>query len=110
MTDKESCTVILNNIDYIDKISKIIDEGIANGKYIETSDITHADLKQFQDFFYSNFKDKTCHEDMHPVSNEPARFFATAKAYKLNTKEEINVEHLKLRVIIDQMDTDIYNA
>ena len=47
---------------------------------------------------------------MHPVSNQPTRFFATAKAYKLNTKEEINVEHLKLRVIIDQMDTDIYNA
>ena len=44
LTDKESCTVILNKVDYINKINKIIDEGIANGKYIETSGTTHVDF------------------------------------------------------------------
>ena len=29
--DKEPCTVILNKLDYINKINKMIDEGIANG-------------------------------------------------------------------------------
>ena len=34
------------------------DEKIANGKYIETSDTAHVDLKRFQDFLYENFKYK----------------------------------------------------
>ena len=34
----------------------MIDEGIVNGKYIETSDIRHVDLKSFQDFRHGNFK------------------------------------------------------
>ena len=28
----------------------MIDKGIENGKYIETSDTTHVDLEQFPDF------------------------------------------------------------
>ena len=47
---------------------------------------------------------------MCPVLIQPARFFATAKTHKPNTIEEINVEHLKLRLIIDQTGTYIYNA
>ena len=46
--DKESCTVILNRVDYIDKINKMIDNGIANAKYIETSDTTHVHLKRLK--------------------------------------------------------------
>ena len=30
--DKESCTVILNKADYVNKVNKMIDEGIASGK------------------------------------------------------------------------------
>ena len=30
-------------------------EGIAEGKYIETVDNSHKDLKRFQDFLYCNF-------------------------------------------------------
>ena len=36
----------------------IVDEGIANEKYKETSDTTHVDFKRFKDFLYRNFKDK----------------------------------------------------
>ena len=55
--DKESCTVILSKADYINKINKMIDEGIANGKHIETSDTTHVDLKYFQDLLYRSLKE-----------------------------------------------------
>ena len=47
---------------------------------------------------------------MRRISDRPARSFATAKTHKFNTIEEINVEHLKLRPIIDQTSTYIYNA
>ena len=90
--DKESCTVILNKADYVTRVNKSIDEGIASGKYVETSDTTHTDLKDFQGFFYRHFKDKKCYDEMHPVSNEPARFFVTAKAHKFKSLEEINVD------------------
>ena len=52
--DKETCTVILNRTDYQNKVNNMINEGIAEGKYIETVDSTHKDLKYFQDFLYCN--------------------------------------------------------
>ena len=45
--DKESCTVILNKSDYIRKINNIIEDGMPQGKYIETIDTTQSDLKHF---------------------------------------------------------------
>ena len=39
--DKETCTVILNRTDYQNKVNNMINEGIAEGKYIETVDNTH---------------------------------------------------------------------
>ena len=47
---------------------------------------------------------------MCPVSNRPAWFFVTAKTHKFKSLEEINVDQLKLRPIIDQTGTYIYNA
>ena len=47
---------------------------------------------------------------MRPVSNQPARFFVTAKTHKFKSLEEINVDQLKLRPISDQTGTYIYNA
>ena len=38
--DKESCTVILDKSDYIRKVNNIIEEGMQQGKYIETIDTT----------------------------------------------------------------------
>ena len=47
---------------------------------------------------------------MHPVSNQPGRFFATAKTYKLTSLKDITVENLKLRQIIDLTGTCSYNT
>ena len=44
------------------------------------------------------------------VSNQPARFFATAKTHKFDDYSSINVKNLKLRPIIDQSNTFTYNA
>ena len=88
----------------------MIDEGIADGKYVETSDTTYTDLKCFQDFIYRHFKDKKCYDEMHTVSNQPAQLFVTTKTHKFKSLEEINVDQLKLRPIIDQTGTYIYNA
>ena len=45
---------------------------------------------------------------MLPVSNKPAKFSVTAKTHKFNSIEEINVDKLKLRPIIDRTGTYIY--
>ena len=44
------------------------------------------------------------------VSNQPARFFVTAKTQKLETIQEINVAKLKLPLIIDQTCSYAHNA
>ena len=38
--DKESCIVIMNRSDYFEKLQHMIDEGIQNGVYIVTEDIS----------------------------------------------------------------------
>ena len=43
-------------------------------------------------------------------SNQPARFFAIAKTHKFNKIEDINIQDLKLRPIIYQTGTYIYNS
>ena len=47
---------------------------------------------------------------MRPISNQSVRFFATAKTRKFNTIEDINIQDLNLRPIIDQTGTYIYNS
>ena len=47
---------------------------------------------------------------MRPRSNQPGRFFATAKTHKFEFMEDIYLESLKLCPIIDQTGTYIYNA
>ena len=47
---------------------------------------------------------------MRPVSNQPARFFATAKTHKFDDHSLINLDDLKFRTIIDQSNTYTYNT
>ena len=49
-TDQESCTVILCKTGYNNKVNGLIEDGIINGKYVETTDSTHKEWKIFQDF------------------------------------------------------------
>ena len=50
------------------------------------------------------------YENMRPKSNQPGRFFATAKTHKFDSVNDITLDKLKLRPIIDQTGTYIYNA
>ena len=47
---------------------------------------------------------------MHPKSNQPGRFFATARTCKFDSVNDITLDKLKLHPIIDQTGTYIYNA
>ena len=45
-----------------------------------------------------------------PCFKPTAQFFVTVKTHKCKSLEEINVDRLKLRPIIDQTSTYTYNA
>ena len=47
---------------------------------------------------------------MSPDPNQPAKSLATAKTHKLSNIEDVNVEELKFRPIIDQTGTFTYNC
>ena len=47
---------------------------------------------------------------MRPTSSQSARLFATAKTHKLTDTKQININNMKLRPIIDQTDTHLYNG
>ena len=63
-----------------------------------------SDLKSFQDFLYRSFS-KSCSTTLdltqiRPVSNQPARLYATAKTHKFEDHSLITTKNLKLRPII----------
>ena len=69
----------------------MIEDGITESKYIETSENTLFDLKRFQDFLFRHlYKDKD-YEAMRPRSNQPGRFFATAKTHKCKSIEDLSL-------------------
>ena len=71
---------------------------------------THQDLQHFQNFLYRHFYKTEYYDKLRPISNQPVLFFATGKTHKFNQTEDINIQDLKLRIIIDQTGTYIYNA
>ena len=103
--DKDSSIVIMNKIDYDKKVEEMINEGIEQGKYKETEDNILKELESFPSFLYRHFKDTPYCKQMLPSSHQPARFFAPAKTHKFDDLSDINVTNLKLRPIIDQMET-----
>ena len=52
--DKDSSVVIMNRVDYENKINDLIRQGEIEGKYVEVQDSIHGDLKRFQDFLKRN--------------------------------------------------------
>ena len=79
----------------------MITESNVEGKYIETVDNKHKDLNCFQDFLYRNLNKREQYKNMHPKSNKPGNFFATAKTQIFNSINNITLDQLKLRPIID---------
>ena len=47
---------------------------------------------------------------MGPTPSQPARLFATAKTHKFTDTTQININNLKLRPIINQTGTHLYNC
>ena len=88
----------------------MIEDGIAKGKYIETTGNTLCDLKQFQDFLYCHFYKLKDYEAMRPRTNQLGRFFATAKTHKFKSSEDISLDSFKLRPIVDQAGNYTYNG
>ena len=63
---KKPCTVILNKNNCVCKVDQIVEDGITEVKYIETSDNTLFDLKRFQDFLYHHrYKHKIMKQCVH---------------------------------------------
>ena len=85
----------------------MIEDGITESKYIETSDNALCDLKRFQDFLYRHLYKHKDYEAIRPRSNQPSRFFATAKTHKFESIKDISLESIKLSSIIDQT-KDLY--
>ena len=47
---------------------------------------------------------------MRPVSNRPARLYASAKTHKFDNINDVNLDQLKFRPIMNQTGTYTYNA
>ena len=71
----------------------MINKGIKLGTYVECEDTTLNYLKLFQNFLQRNFKSYEKYDKMRPVTNQPAKLFATAKTHKCNNIEHINVDN-----------------
>ena len=83
--DKDSSVVIMQRADYVKKLETMIEEGIANGKYVVTEDNTLKDLKSFQNFLTRNFKSSLPLDKIKPTSNQPAFLYGTAKTHNFRT-------------------------
>ena len=68
--------------------------------------MTKQDLETFQSFLYQNFKNYPCYDKMKPTSNQLARLYALGKTKKINNLDEITVDKLKFRPIVDQITHD----
>jgi hypothetical protein len=108
--DKETAIVIMNKADYVAKMNQMIEIGISDGTYVECEDTTFKDLELFRNFLYRHFKDHPKYKKMLPASHRPARMYGSAKTHKFDNFEDINVESLKLRPIMDQSGTMVYTT
>ena len=84
----------MQRADYVNKLETMIEEGIANGKYVVTEDNTLKDLKSFQDFLTRNFKSSLPLNKIKPTSNQPAFLYGTAKTHKFQNPEQITKDRL----------------
>ena len=83
-----------------------------NNKFPEETfeDTTLKDLSHFQNFIRNNFKDHPQYKKMMPDQHQPARLYGTAKTHKFDSYDEITTDNIKLRPIMDQQGTMVYNA
>ena len=87
--DKESCIVILSKDDYIKKVNDIIEDGIQQMKYVETTDDTCSELKRFQDFLYRHFYKHEHYEEMRQDLISLVDFLRPQRCINLNLSETL---------------------
>ena len=61
-------------------------------KYVETTDDACNELKRLQKFLYYHFYKHVHYQEMHPRSNQPGHFSATAKTHKFESISGITLE------------------
>ena len=108
--DKDSWVIKMNKQHYIERLEGMLDEGIKRGTYEQSADTTKQGLQPFHSFLYRNFKNHPNYDKMRPKSNQPARLYATAKAYKFNDLDKTTTEKFRFRPIVDQTGNATYNA
>ena len=59
---------------------------------------------------YRNFKDHKDSEKVKPVSNCPERRYTSAMTHKFDTMNDVNLDQLKFRQIMDLTRTYTYNV
>ena len=67
-------------------------------------------METFQSFLYWNFKNHPSYNKIRRNSNQQARLYATAKTHKFNNLDEVTVEKLKFRPLVDQIGTATYDT
>ena len=100
--DKDSCVVVMNKSDYVQKLQQMINDGIEKGVYAESEENTTVELNRFNDFINSHFQSYKHFERMKSSSNTPAQLYGTAKTHKFENMSDITVDSLKFRLIIAQ--------
>ena len=85
--DTDSSVVILNKIDYFEKLENMVKEGVGKETYILNEDNTIKDLKNFKQFLKRYFKGYDKLDDMLPSSNQPARIYTSAKTHKFSSAD-----------------------
>ena len=108
--DKDSCVVIMNKSDYVQKLQQMINDGIEKGVYAESENNTIVELNRFNDFINRHFQSYKHFERMKSSSNTPAQLYSTTKTHKFENISDITVDSLKFRPIIAQTGTYTYNT
>ena len=108
--DKESYVVLIDMVDYQNKLQKMVDDGIKNGIYKLADDNALKDLKPFKSGLYRSFRKYEHCEEMLSKSNHPGQVYVTAKTQEFINIDEITIDNLKTRPIIAQTGRYTYNA
>ena len=107
--DKDPSGVILLKDKYVTKMEILIQEGITDSKYIETTN-TNSGLDSFQNFRPRNFKTILPLDKIKSNSNQPAFLHGTAKTHKYSTPDDITADNIKLRPIVSAKATFYYET
>ena len=105
--DRDYSVVVVDKIDYVKIIHKIINRELQDGVYARKKENTLHDLKRFQHFFNLNFS-KYEKYNILPSSNQPGQLYKTAKTHKFDYVNNNTAESLKFRPIKTQIGTHIY--